>query len=168
MGMLGWTLGTSCRARHEQPCTTETLIGVSQLAFKKDNASTLCIHLLMCVLSTLRNEQMSCKYTVKRLVYKYLSETVNGNRSVSSSYYIQLSLQAYSELMNCIYISIQKTDNIAVNYKGLRSFGPLRWLPGFMSRRILLWLLHVPYAVILKHYACHPHSVFVTFVWVSE
>jgi hypothetical protein len=112
---------------------------------------------------------MSCKYTVKRLVYKNLSEAVNGNRSVSSSYYIQLSLQAYSELMNCIYIRKQKADNLAVNYKRWRSFGPLRWLFGFMSRRILLWLLYVlPYAVTLKNHACHPHSVFVAFLWVSE
>jgi hypothetical protein len=35
MGIFGWTLGTSWRALHEQPCTTETMIGVSQLAFKK-------------------------------------------------------------------------------------------------------------------------------------
>ena len=43
---------------------------------------------------------------------------VNVNRSVSSSYYIQLSLQAYSELMKCIYIRKQKADSIARNYKG--------------------------------------------------
>jgi hypothetical protein len=70
--------------------------------------------------------------------------------------------------MNCIYIRKQKTDNIAVNYKILRSFGPLRWLLGFMCRHILLWLLYVPYAVTLKNYACHPHSASVAFVRVSE
>jgi len=125
MGMLRWTPGTSRRARHEQPWQLKLwrVLVSWLLRSMEDNASPLRIHLLMCVLSTLNNEQISCKYTVKWPVYKHLSQMANGNRKWLTETEVFPRLITYNFHykhilnMNCIYIANKRQTTSQVIIK---------------------------------------------------
>jgi hypothetical protein len=71
---------------------------------------------------------------------------VKGTRILFSSYYNFHSKHILNWWIAFIYVN-KRYDNITVNYKGWRSFSPVRWLLGFTSWRMLQYFKHSGYCM---------------------